>query len=152
MVTTFATGLLGPEGLAFGPNGDLYVANNFDGVDEVTPTGQVTDIANGSMFDDPSGIAVDAAGNIYVANSGNGTVVKVTPAGVISHLRLRVQPVAARRLDLSMPPATSLSPAPAADAVDEVTPAGKVSTFVSGFESGAVGLAFDAAGNLYVGN
>ncbi len=35
--------------------------------------------------------------------------------------------------------------------VSEVTPAGLVSTFVSGL-SLPVGLAFDAAGNLYVAN
>ena len=35
--------------------------------------------------------------------------------------------------------------------MSEVTPAGVVSTFASGF-NGPVGLAFDAAGNLYVAN
>ena len=84
VVTTFAKGLLGPEQMVFGPNGDLYIAENFDGVDQVTPTGQVTDIANGSMFDDPDGIAVDGSGNLYVANYSNGTVVKITPAGAVS--------------------------------------------------------------------
>ena len=42
VVTTFASGLLGPDGLAFDSAGNLYVAENFDGVNEVTPAGAVT--------------------------------------------------------------------------------------------------------------
>jgi hypothetical protein len=50
-------------------------------MDEVTPTGEATDIASGPAFGDPRGIAIDAADNMYVANSGSGTIVKLTPAG-----------------------------------------------------------------------
>ena len=149
-------GLLGPEGMTFGPNGNLYIAENFDGVDEVTPSGQVTDIANGSMFDDPRGIAIDASGNIYVANAGNGTVVKVTPGGAITTFASGFQ----NPQGLAINASGDLFVANASDStgndgsVQEVTPngnTGKVSTFLSNLE-GPTGVAVDAAGNVYVTN
>ena len=51
----------------------------------------------------------------------------------------------------STPPATSTSPT-GNSTISKVTPAGAVSTFVSSGLDGPDGLAFDAAGNLYVAN
>jgi len=39
-----------------------------------------------ARFMNPSGVAVDGAGNVYVTDSGNGTIRKVTPAGVVTTL------------------------------------------------------------------
>ncbi len=52
----------------------------------------------------------------------------------------------------STPPATSTSPTGGNNTISKVTPAGAVSTFVSSGLTGPDGLAFDAAGNLYVAN
>jgi sugar lactone lactonase YvrE len=37
-----------------------------------------------ARFSSPTGVAVDASGNVFVADSGNFTVRKITPAGVVS--------------------------------------------------------------------
>ena len=41
-------------------------------------------VGNVARFHIPNGVAVDGAGNIYVADSGNHTIRKITPAGVVS--------------------------------------------------------------------
>ena len=56
---------------------------------KVTPAGASAPSPPGSTV--PSALAFDAAGNLYVANGGDDTVSKVTPAGVVSHFRHRVQ-------------------------------------------------------------
>ena len=39
-----------------------------------------------ARFNKPSGLALDTAGNLYVADTGNSTVRKVSPAGVVTTL------------------------------------------------------------------
>jgi PKD repeat protein len=89
-----------PEGVAVAMNGDIYVSE-YDGhtIRKVTPAGVVTTLAglagsigsaNGTgsaaRFNQPLGVAVDTNGNLYVADSGNNTIRKVTPAGVVTTL------------------------------------------------------------------
>ena len=85
-----------PSGVAVDATGNLYVADSGDHrLRKVTPAGVVSTLAGSfvgsndgigtnASFQSPTGIAVDAAGNVYVADTGNSTLRKVTPAGVVS--------------------------------------------------------------------
>jgi len=89
-----------PWGLAVEGAGNVYVADFGNcTVRKVTPAGVVTTLAglagssgtvdgtgSAARFSDPSGVAVDSAGNVYLTDTGNHTVRRVTPAGVVTTL------------------------------------------------------------------
>lgn len=89
-----------PRGVAVDSNGNVYVADtlNFT-IRKITPGGVVTTLAGtagvggsadgtgaAAEFSSPCGVAVDDDGNVYVADTGNCTIRKITPAGVVSTL------------------------------------------------------------------
>jgi D-alanyl-D-alanine dipeptidase len=89
-----------PRGIASDAAGTLYVADSGnDTIRKITPTGAVTTLAGtagaagstdasgaAARFNDPMGVAIDSANNVYVADSGNNTIRKITPAGVVTTL------------------------------------------------------------------
>ena len=89
-----------PVGIVADSTGNLYVTDGSPGgpIRKITPAGVVTTFAgsisagsadgNGpdAGFTNPAGIRIDHAGNLYVADTGNSTIRKVTPDGVVSTL------------------------------------------------------------------
>lgn len=88
-----------PLGLALDGSGNLLVAdqNNSTIRKIVLASGAVSTLAgsagvsggadgtgSSARFSRPTGLAVDGSGNLYVADAGNGTVRKVSAAGVVS--------------------------------------------------------------------
>ena len=88
----------GPTALAVGVDGSVYVADTDNQtIRKITATGVVTTLAGSpgisgsadgtgttARFNAPAGVAVDASGNVYVGDSGNYTVRKITPGGVVT--------------------------------------------------------------------
>jgi sugar lactone lactonase YvrE len=91
-----------PNAVAVDGSGNVYVADTGnDMIRKITPTGAVTTLAgtplgyNGgsadgtgsaAQFSQPMGVAVDQSGNVFVADTGNNTIRKITPAGVVTTL------------------------------------------------------------------
>ena len=87
-----------PAATAVDGAGNVYVADSGNHtIRKISPAGVVSTLAgtpgtsgsaNGTgssaLFFQPQGMAVDAAGNLYVADTGNNTIRKITPAGVVS--------------------------------------------------------------------
>jgi sugar lactone lactonase YvrE len=88
-----------PFGLAFGPEGDLYISDvDDDTVHKVDRRGVITRVAgsgergfsgDGSSatqagLNNPSGLALDREGNLYVADMFNNRVRRVDRAGIIT--------------------------------------------------------------------
>jgi len=179
-----------PAGIATDTAGNVYVADfNNQTIRKVTPAGVVTTFAGkpevlgsadgagtAARFQDPSGVATDGAGNLYVADSGNNTIRKITPNGVVSTFAGTAGMTgsadgigaAARFADPSGVATDSAGNIYVADSgnstIRKITAAGVVSTLagtagVVGSADGIgaaasfnnpVGVAADGAGNLYV--
>jgi sugar lactone lactonase YvrE len=96
-----------PSGVAVDTAGNVYVADQSNNtIRKVTSAGLVTTLAGLAHFDSngnpvggsadgtgsaarfngPNSVAVDNTGTLYVADTGNNTIRKVTPAGVVTTL------------------------------------------------------------------
>jgi NHL repeat len=87
----------GPAGVATDSADNVYVADTGNNtIRKITPAGEVTTLAGtagvtggadgsgpAASFNFPSDVATDSAGNVYVADTGNSTIRKITPSGVV---------------------------------------------------------------------
>jgi hypothetical protein len=198
-ITTFASGLTRPSGLAFSSTGTLYAATtNVTGrsvnIDAFSPAGSATTVVSGMAGDALHGLAFDSQGNLYVGLADQG-VDKITPGGQVSPTsasygqNVAIGPqgnlVSAATMSNELFNAATTSSASVSDnrintplgmaydsqgnlyvanavtdAIYKMTPSGQVSLFASladspdPFPAGApvsfYGLAFDSLGILYV--
>ncbi len=87
-----------PTGVATDAAGNVYVVDYANHViRKITPMGDVSTLAGtagqpgsadgagaAARFLHPQGMAADSSGNLYVTDTGNSTVRKITPAGVVT--------------------------------------------------------------------
>ncbi|MCC7288710.1 MAG: hypothetical protein IT503_21240 [Burkholderiaceae bacterium] len=179
-----------PFGVVSDLSGNLYVAEfSAHRIRKITPDGLVSNFAGeggvfgsadgvgtAARFSNPQGLAIDGADNLYVADTGNQTIRKITPAGVVTTLAGQAREFgfadgtgsAARFNGPRGIASDTLGDVYVADSSNQVirriTPDGVVTTIagapgVAGSQDGAAaaarfkdppGIAVDAAGNLYV--
>ena len=151
--TPFVSGILNPTGLAFDPEGELYVTSRAEGnVYRIDAGGESTIYAEGMGV--ATGAAFDAEGNLFVGDR-SGTIFKIAP-GQSSTKQIFVyatlEPsVAAYHLAVGADgtlyvTAPSLSPNDCVWAIDRD---GTISAWYRGLGR-PQGLALDADGNVYV--
>jgi len=161
-----------PNSVAVDGSGNLYVADtNNNTIRMISPAGVVTTLAGAAgsygsadgtgtaaRFSNPIGIAVDGAGYIYVTDTGNYTIRKISPAGVVTTLAgaagtygsIDGTGSAARFTNLSGIAVDASGNVYVGDvyAIRKVTSAGVVTT-LSASGAGGDGLAVDGSDNMY---
>jgi hypothetical protein len=145
----FLNDLLNPTGLAFDREGLLYISSRAEGtIYQVTPDGRRTVYAQGMGI--ATGIAFDREENLYVGDR-TGTIFKISPDRQIYVFATLEPSVAAYHLAFG-PEGHLYVTGPTTSSFDHifrVSPTGEMSSFYRGLGR-PQGLAFDAAGNLYV--
>jgi hypothetical protein len=142
--STFASGLDGPDGLAFNSAGVLFEADFQSGnIYEFTTNGVQSTFASGLSY--PNGLAFNNAGVLFVADSGSGNIYEFTTNGAQSTFAS----------GLNIPNGLAFNSAGVLFEADsgsgniyEFTTNGAQSTFASGLD-GPAGLAFNSAGVLF---
>ena len=149
VVKPFLNDLMNPTGLAFDLKGVLYISSRMEGtIYCVTPQAKLSTYAEGMGV--ATGLAFDNAGNLYVGDR-TGTIFKISPDRQIFVFATLEPSVSAYHLAfgpdgnlyVSGPTTSSF------DSVYRISPDGAVSRFYRGLGR-PQGMAFDAAGNLYV--
>lgn len=153
-----AAALNGPIDVAVDAAGNFYIADRANQrVRKVSRTGVITTVAGNGIagfsgdggpatsasLNTPSGVAVDSAGNMYIADFENGRIRKVNTAGIIS------------TVDIFQFYPTTNSPTPEDPFWNDVDARLRIRYYSNGFAIpikliGPVGVAVDAAGNVYV--
>jgi sugar lactone lactonase YvrE len=86
--TPFVSGILNPTGLAFNPDGELFVTSRAEGnVYRIDAGGQASIYAEGMGI--ATGAAFDREGNLFVGDR-NGTIFKITPSNAEGPLKIFV--------------------------------------------------------------
>jgi sugar lactone lactonase YvrE len=167
-----------PEGIALDGAGNLYIADSAGNrVRMVNPGGVITTVAGtgsagysgdggaatAAQLRDPEALALDAAGNLYIVDSGNASVRKVTPNGIISTVAGNgIQGYSgdngpAKSAQLTIPRGIAVDTSGNVYIADfgdsrvrKVSPDGTISTVAVAAALSPQGVAVDSSGNLFI--
>jgi sugar lactone lactonase YvrE len=149
ILTPFVHDIVNPTGMAFGPDGELYISSRFDGqVYRVTAEGTSSVFARNLGV--ATGIAFDPQGYLYVGDR-EGTVYQVNHQGIPTAFATLAPSVAAFHLAFDQQGNLYVTnPSMSGyDAIHRITPEGDIQAFATDLGR-PQGMAFDPQDNLYV--
>jgi sugar lactone lactonase YvrE len=132
-------------------DGNMYIGSTGSSIFKIDPSGEVANIGptgNGARW-----VAVDSSGNIYNVNTSDGTVSKITPAGVIKN-DFGATGAGSRPFKLAVDTAGNVFTLNVGNrTVSKITSAGVSTAAYLTFEEHAIPntIATDQNDNLYVG-
>lgn len=168
--------LTGPNALAAGPDGSLFVGGS-NAIARIAPDGSASTLAGAegqfgwvdgpsttARFSTVTALAVDASGNVLIADYQNSAIRKVTPAGVVSTLAGRLANPSQGPVNIGVDIYGNVFAPASNNTILKITPFGVESTFAgvpgqSGNLDGpaaqalfgaAMSTAVDGSGNVYV--
>jgi sugar lactone lactonase YvrE len=145
----FLSDLMNPTGLAFDPDGQMFITSRYDGVVyRVSPFKEAEPFARNLGI--ATGIAFNTQGEMFVGDR-SGTIHKVSDIGDATPFASLEPSMAAYHLAFGPDGALYVTGPTASsfDSVYHITPDGEVTNFFTGLGR-PQGLAFDAGGNLFV--
>jgi sugar lactone lactonase YvrE len=149
ILTPFVHDIVNPTGMAFGPDGEMYISSRFDGqVYRVTAEGTASIFARDLGV--ATGIAFDPQGYLYVGDR-EGTVYRVNHQGIPTAFASLAPSVAAFHLAFDHQGNLYVTnPSMSGyDAIHRITPEGEIQAFATDLGR-PQGLAFDPQDNLHV--
>lgn len=145
----FLSDLMNPTGIAFDPEGQLFITSRYDGVVyRVSPFKEAEPFARNLGI--ATGIAFDTAGRMFVGDR-SGTIYQVSEIGDASPFASLEPSMAAYHLAFGPDGALYVTGPTASsfDSVYRIAPDGDVTNYFTGLGR-PQGLAFDTDSNLYV--
>lgn len=145
----------GPVGLAFDPQGNLYVTNHGNNtIHRYSSAGADLGIFTRDGLNQPTGVALDHQGRLVACNYGDGSLCVYSPNGtLISRVATGLLGPIALALDSRDNIFVSAPNLGGNSGVFRFAPDGQQRTlFATGLDLDPRGLAFDRTGNLYVAN
>lgn len=163
-----------PTGIATDTVGNVYVADYMNyKIRKISPAGDVSTVVT-SLPIWPAGLTTDVAGNVYATELNNNKILKITPAGIVTtfagNFRQGSTDATGTAASFNLPIGIVMGPPgdlyvteQGTHIIRRITPDGVVTTVAGNGSAGSndgagkaasfnlpVGIACDAAGNVYI--